>query len=148
METAKLFVENYQWYPMPVVVHKMLIHGGQIIRNSKLPVGLFSEEAQEARNKDYRYFREHHTRKDTRFHTNIDLLKILLVSSDPVIVSHISLPKKNSKKLSAEAIKLVVTSEIQYVEPDNLNSEIDSSDSDDTVMINKVLFIIHKKMLR
>lgn len=131
MKTAKLFIENYRWFPMPVVVHKMLIHGGQIIKNSQLSVGLLSEETQEARNKDYRYFREHHTRKVTRLHTNKDLLKILLVSSDPVITSHILLPKKNSKVLSPEAMKLVVTSEAQYVEPDNFNFDVDSSDSDD-----------------
>lgn len=93
---------------------------------------MLSEESQEARNKDYRYYREHHTRKDTRLHTNEDLLKILLVSSDPVITSHISLPKKNSKELSPEAMKLVVTPEMQHIETDNFNSEIDSSDSDDT----------------
>lgn len=93
METAKLFVENYRWFPMPVVVHKVLIHGTQIIRHSKLSVDLLSEKAQETRNKDYRYFREHHTKKDIRFHTNEDLLK-MLVSSDPVIVSHIPLLKK------------------------------------------------------
>lgn len=124
METAKLFVENYPWFPMPVVVHKVLIHGGQIVKNSKLPVGLLSEEAQEARNKDYRYFREYHTRKDTRCHTNEDLLKILLVSSDPVIVSYIPL-QKNSKELSAEAMKLVVTSERQYMEQTDSNSDMD-----------------------
>lgn len=39
---------------MPVVVHKVLIHGTQIIRNSKadlLSVGLLSDKAQEARNR-------------------------------------------------------------------------------------------------
>lgn len=30
METAKLFVEKYPWYFMPVSVHKVLIHGKKI----------------------------------------------------------------------------------------------------------------------
>ena len=40
---------------MPPTVHKMLIHGGEIIRRALVPIGWLSEEAQEARNKDYRY---------------------------------------------------------------------------------------------
>lgn len=130
MKTAKLLVENYRWYPIPVVVHKVLIHGSQIVEKNELSVGLLSEEAQEARNKDYRYFREHHTRKDTRLHTNEDLLKILLISSDPVIATHISLPKKKSKDLSSEAIKLTITSKTQQMGSSNSDDELDSSDSE------------------
>ena len=44
-----------------------------------------SEEYQEARNKDCRRFREHPTRKQSRISTNIDLLKMALITSDPVI---------------------------------------------------------------
>lgn len=106
IETAKLFVKNYQWFPMPVIVHNVLIHGREIIRNFRLSVELLSEETQEVRKKDYRYFREHHTRKDTRFHTNEDLLKILLVSSDPVIVSQIPVSKKSCNKLSPDDNKI------------------------------------------
>lgn len=38
--TAKLYVSLYPWYPMPATIHKVLIHGGQIIQNSLLPVGM------------------------------------------------------------------------------------------------------------
>jgi len=50
-------------------------------------LGKLSEEAQEARNKDYNNIREHHTRKNSRLNTNEDLLHTLLVSSDPYISS-------------------------------------------------------------
>lgn len=43
--TAELYVENYSWYPMPATVHKILIHGPQIIMNSLLPVGMLGEDA-------------------------------------------------------------------------------------------------------
>ena len=108
-ETAEIFVENYWWYPLPASVHKVLIHGWQIMQNSSLPVGMLSEEPQEARNKDYRYYREHHTRKDTREHTNEDLLKILLVSSDPVITSFCRNSKKPLQKLSTDTLKLLAS---------------------------------------
>lgn len=48
---------------MPASVHKLLIHGAIIASASILTIGLLSEEAQEARNKDYRDMREYHTRK-------------------------------------------------------------------------------------
>lgn len=51
---------------MPSSVHKILIHGAEIINNVSLPIGMMSEEAQESRNKDLRNLREHHTRKNSR----------------------------------------------------------------------------------
>lgn len=52
LETAKLFVDTYPWYPMLITVHKILIHGPQIIESDLLPVGQLFEDAQETRNKD------------------------------------------------------------------------------------------------
>lgn len=49
-ETAKLYVQLYDWYYMPVSVHKILIHGKNIIESFTIPIGDLSEEAQEARN--------------------------------------------------------------------------------------------------
>lgn len=58
-------------------------------------LGQLSEEAQEARNKDYKHIREHLTRKNSRLNTNTDLLNMLLVSSDPYISSIRNLPEKD-----------------------------------------------------
>lgn len=52
LDTAKLFVELYSWYSMPTTVHKILIHGAEIVQYFLVPIGQMSEEAQEARNKD------------------------------------------------------------------------------------------------
>ena len=68
-------------------VHKVLIHGHDIIKSLTLPMGLTSEEAQEARNKDFKSYRENFSRKTSRKATNTDLINRLLVSSDPVISS-------------------------------------------------------------
>lgn len=95
VETAKLFVSLYPWYNMPASVHKILLHGAEVIEHALLPIGELSEEAQECRNKDYKTWREHHTRKDSRLHCNEDLLHILLVSSDPLISSLRNIKKKN-----------------------------------------------------
>lgn len=97
IETAKLFVSLYPCrYYLPASVHKILLHGAEVIEHALLPIGELSEEVQKCRNKDYKTYREHHTRKDSRLHCNEDLLHILLVSSDPVISSLRNIPKKKN----------------------------------------------------
>lgn len=66
-----------------------------------------SEEAQECRNKDFKNYREHHTRKNSRLNTNKDLLHILLISSDPVISSLRKIKTKKNSKFSNEARMLL-----------------------------------------
>lgn len=106
-ETAVLHVNLYKWYYMPASTHKILLHGAEIIANSILPIGKLSEEALEARNKDFRTFREDHSRKVSRKFTNQDILNNLLISSDPVISSLRDIPHKNSEDLSQEARSLL-----------------------------------------
>jgi len=40
LQTARNFVQLYPWFHMPTSVHKILIHGAQIINSSLLPIGL------------------------------------------------------------------------------------------------------------
>lgn len=84
-ETAQLYIKLYSWYYMPATVHKILLHGAEIIKTALLPIGYLSEEAAEARNKDFRKYREVRSRKCNRKFTNEDILNNLLISSDPVI---------------------------------------------------------------
>lgn len=86
-KTAEKYVQLYSWYYMPSSVHKLLIHGADIIEAAVLPIGMFSEEALEARNKDFRRYREFYTIKFSRLQTMTDLFNSLLVSSDPFISS-------------------------------------------------------------
>lgn len=103
-DTAKLFVELYNWYKMPQSIHKILIHGADIIDNFILPIGQLAEDAQESRNKDYKFYREHNTRKNSRENTNEDLIKRMLITSDPVISSmHPSRSYKSLKEYPLEA---------------------------------------------
>ena len=62
-ETASLYVDLYPWYPMTWTLHKILIHGYEVIELFTLPLGMFSEEAHEATNKVFKIFRESFTRK-------------------------------------------------------------------------------------
>jgi len=62
---------------MPQSTHTILIHGSLIIKNVLVPIGQLSEEAQEASNKNYNRFREHHSRKSSRI-MNSNLIKFLI----------------------------------------------------------------------
>lgn len=124
--TAEKYVHLYSWYYMPSSVHKLLIHGADIIEAAVLPIGMFSEEALEARNKDFRRYREFHTRKFTRLQTMTDLFNRLLVSSDPYISS---LSKTNNlvrtystKTLDSEVRALLVQPFISTDDSENDNS--------------------------
>lgn len=95
--TAEKYVELYDWYYMSSTVHKLLIHGGKIIaENAIVPIGSLSEKASEARNKDFRRFREHHLRKKSRQASNEVILNMLIVSSDPLI--SFTRPKLDARK--------------------------------------------------
>lgn len=107
LDTAKLYVKKYSWYYMPCTVHKVLIHGGSIIDAAVLPLGMLSEEAEEARNKDYRKYRLMFSRKCSRVATNTDVINRLLVSSDPFISSQRREPRKQILELD-EIVKEMI----------------------------------------
>ena len=85
IETAELYVRHYSWYYMPQSLHKILIHGADVIQQFNLPIGSLSKEAQEARNKEFRKYREEFTRKSLRINADKDIMIRLLCSSDPFI---------------------------------------------------------------
>ena len=66
-------------------IHKILIHGREIIGTALLPIGQLSEEAQEAKHKHLKQYRRDFSRKTSRRDCNEDIMHQLLVSSDPFI---------------------------------------------------------------
>lgn len=128
-QTAYDFVDLYGWYFMPSAVHRVLIHCKAVLDSTLLPIGKLSEEAQESRNKDFKRFRQSHTRKTRRSLTNEDLIHHLLVSSDPVISSlrakwnspHLDLEEdaKNLLSSSPNAINIDSESEQQSYDAEN-----------------------------
>lgn len=128
-QTARYFVENYPWYNMPPTVHKYLIHGPEIISSALLPIGQLSEEAQEARNKDFKRYREHYSRKCSRVKTNEDVFNLFLISSDPQISSKHKIKRKNLKELPVEVVSLLKAPTVQEVD----NSDMDTEEEEDTL---------------
>ncbi|XP_046401579.1 uncharacterized protein LOC124167643 [Ischnura elegans] len=80
LKTAKIYVKLYPWFHMPPTIHKVLLHGAEIVKNATLPIGLLSEEALEARHKDIRRYREKYTRNVSRIATNYGLFHRLLLT--------------------------------------------------------------------
>lgn len=98
--TAQLYVKLYDWYTMPPSVHKVLIHGLLVIKYSLMPIGFLSEETQENRNKDYKRFCEHRTRKSSRINTKLDL----------TITSKRTVTKSSKTELPTDVLDLLDTS--------------------------------------
>ena len=93
---------------MPQSLHKILIHGAEVIESLSLPIGLLSEEAQEARSKNLKKYREHHSRKSSRMKTNVDVMKRLLCTSDPVISSYRKTISSINKKFPHGVVELFI----------------------------------------
>lgn len=121
--TAILYVNLYSWYNMPASLHRILVHGPEIIKKSPLPIGMYSEEALESRNKDFRKYRESFSRKFSRDQTMYDVFCRLLISSDPFIssISECVGARSNKEPLSNDVIELLR-------EPDLTKKKFESSD--------------------
>ena len=86
-----------------------MVHGEAIILNFLIPIGQLSEEASEARNKEFRKYREEHTRKINRIATNEDLLHHLLTTSDPYISSQrAKLSEGKKQEMFSETLDLLL----------------------------------------
>ena len=70
---------------MPSSCHALSIHGPDVVDNFEMPICFLSEESQESRNKDFERCQENNTRKSKPELTNEDIMRYLLVSSDPYI---------------------------------------------------------------
>ena len=93
--TLYLNDEKTNWYNIPPTIHKVLVHGKDIIEHCPLPIGLTNEEASEANNKILRNVRLHHTRKTSWSDGMSDLYHRMMDLSDPVVLD---IPNKKRRK--------------------------------------------------
>ena len=132
LKIAFAYISKYPWYDMPASMHILLIHGADFITNfMNMPLGALSEEAQESRNKDLKRYRTVNTRKMSRTLCNLDLMHILLTSSDPVISTineeHVK-DRQFKISLREEVINLLETPK----DPTEVIHVSDSSDLDNS----------------
>jgi hypothetical protein len=86
-ETTAKILSMYSWYTIPHTVHKLLEHGAQVAEMLELPLDCYSEEAQEAQNKEIWKARLNHSAKVSRVNVMKNQFCYLLSRSDPVILS-------------------------------------------------------------
>lgn len=113
---------------MPTSVHKILVHGAEIINASLLPIGQMSEDAQESSNKYIKKFRENFTRKCSRVKSMENVFLRLLLTSDPFISSLRELPRKKLKSLLPEAALLLIAPSIRVSEESSSYLTVESTD--------------------
>ncbi|CAH2088703.1 unnamed protein product [Euphydryas editha] len=104
----KYAYESCSWYPMTSTMHKILVHGAEIISHALLPIGQLSEEAAEAQNKHFRTYRQGFARKFSRDACNRDVIHRLLLNSDPLLTSIRPLSRKSTNLFSKETIHLLL----------------------------------------
>ena len=75
------------WYSIPPTLHRVLVHGKDIIKATPVAIGATSEEGSEANAKFARKFLKHHTRKSSHKDTMYDLFHPLVDISDPFVVA-------------------------------------------------------------
>jgi hypothetical protein len=95
-ETHEMYFDEKNgthWHNITPTLHKVLVHGQQLVEYCPLPIGLTNEEAGEGNNKILRHVKLHHTRKTSWLAGMYDLFHRLMDTSDPII-----LETKNSKK--------------------------------------------------
>lgn len=100
------YLMEYSWLPLTPTVHKILIHGPYIIENFLVPIGILSEEAQEARHKHFKKYRKNFSRGFSRTSSNRDIINRMTLTSDPVLISH-RMKGGLENEHSADAIELL-----------------------------------------
>ena len=86
-KTTDKILSSYSWYTISLTVPKLLEHGDQIAEVLELPFGYYSEEAQEAQNKEIRKARLNHSAKISRVNVMKNIFHYLLAQSYPVLSS-------------------------------------------------------------
>jgi hypothetical protein len=146
LDTAKIYVSHYSWYPMPSSLHKVLIHGAQIIENSILPVGMLGEEASEARNKHYKAYRNEHCRKNNRTVNLHDMFCRLMDTSDPIVSSsslNLRIRKNKILQLPTEVRDLLIVPEINT----NVNTEYDEEEEENLTELPEIFSSLDEVVL-
>ncbi len=125
-ETLEIYLADAGWFKIPPTIHKILVHGKDIIEACPVPIGWTSEEGSEANNKFIRKFLANHTRKTSHLDTLTDLFHRLLEISDPVLVSKsFKSDKKEKRQLTVEMQEILV-----IPEEDEIDEPTSSDDSD------------------
>ena len=121
-ETLNQYMIDAGWYSLPPTLHRVLVHGRDIIEATPIAIGTTSEEGSEANAKFARKFLKHHTRKTSLKDTMFDLFHRLLDISDPFVVAQSFVKERQSQNMPADMALLI--SDGQESDQNDLNVSI------------------------
>ena len=104
MATFRYYIASFHWYKLPASVHKILFHSHQIQQRLELPVGVYSEGAQETTHRQCKDIKIDSTRKNSPLNTKTDLMNRRLDNSDPIIATKIISRCAEYRKTDEEAL--------------------------------------------
>ena len=116
---------------MPTSVHRLLIHGADIISSAILPIVQLSEDAQESTNKLIKQYRLGFSRKFSRAKTMEDGFRRLLATTDTYISSLRNSTPKKLRTLLPEAVALLVPEAEDFEDSDADAEETDFEYNED-----------------
>ena len=115
--TKDLYHEECGWYPMVPTLHKVLEHGGDILRlfPPELTAGMMSEEPAEASNKDVKEFQRNHSFQGNYKQKNLDVFHRMCDRSDPVVHRYFVKEKVDARakndNIPQDVLELCINSE-------------------------------------
>jgi hypothetical protein len=134
-EIFVFWLENFDYYRMPVTIHKVLVHSADIVRHSIVPPIFMSEEAAESTNKFIRSARKDHARRSSRLLTLEDMFKRRLLESSPALTIKI-FENSNKHKLISLPRNVIDLLELSYeertlLEECSMDADLNDEDEDE-----------------
>ena len=95
-----IYLENCAWYRMSPTLHKVLVHGYQVMMlfPDSVTSGMLSEEPAEASNKDVKKFQKEHAPQNCPIARNLAVFNRINDRSDPQVLHHFAKKSKNQRK--------------------------------------------------
>ena len=120
--TLQQYMIDAGWYSLSPTLHRVLVHGKDIIKAIPVSIGATSEEGSEANAKFARKFLKHRTRKTALKDTMFDLFHRLLDISDPFVVARsFVVHKKQILNIPADMALLLSDTQENFENGQNLS---------------------------
>ena len=121
-KTLHQYMIDAGWYSLSPTLHRVLVHGRDIIEATPIAIGATSEEGSEANAKFARRFLQHHTRKTSHKDTMFDLFHRLMDISDPIVVAQSFVAtEKQTKDIPADLALLICDNQENIQSEPNLS---------------------------
>lgn len=129
LTTAELLTDLYPWFHIPLVVHKILYHGAQMVSEFILPIGMMSEETQNSRHRVYKPTFLKQGKNERKDRGMIEEMQHLMITSDPILSEKsLTLRKAKQNWRALGEVPSLLKNVSAYVHDDWLAEDADAVD--------------------